>query len=137
MDEKSRLVAETEQYLARIRETVRSSRALVETAKLRLEETDRFLASQGLTREALEKMTVTEEQQRAVDAELKRLGFEPLAEVLPEESLHEHRELSTAIEESERPVVSTASANFTAGDGDGSVENRKRKFNVMMQQFRM
>jgi hypothetical protein len=36
-----------------------------------------------------------------------------------------------------RPPACEAGANFTAGDGDGSVENRKRKFNVMMQQFRM
>lgn len=135
MDEQSQLVAETEAYLAKIRKTVRASRSLVETAKLRLAETDRLLESQGLTREQLEKMTITPEQQRAADAELKRRGFD-LAD-LPAEPVKPAREVSVGFEESVRPAASTASANFTAGDGDGSVENRKRKFNVMMQRFRM
>lgn len=135
MDEKSQLVAETEAYLAKIRKTVRASRSLVETAKLRLAETDRLLESRGLTREQLEQMTITPEQQRAADAELKRMGFD-LSD-LPAEPVPSERRVPVAAEASARPAASVASANFTAGDGDGSVENRKRKFNVMMQQFRM
>lgn len=136
MKEKSQLVAETEAYLAKIRKTVRASKSLIETARLRIAETDRLLESQGMTREALQKVTFTEEQQRAVDAELERMGYQPLPEV-PRDPVTEARETSVAYEESRRPAASVASANFTAGDGDGSVENRKRRFNVMMQQFRM
>lgn len=46
--------AEVESYLARIRETVRKSELLMEQAELRCRETDRLLASQGLTREDAE-----------------------------------------------------------------------------------
>lgn len=135
MDEKSQLVAETEAYLAKIRKTVRASRSLVETAKLRIAETDRLLERQGLTREQLEQMKITPEQQRAAEAELQRMGFD--FSDLPSEPVSPTREVSVGAEEAVRPAAAAASANFTAGDGDGSVENRKRKFNVMMQQFRM
>lgn len=130
MDEAERLAAETEAYLAKIRKTVNASKALVEGARLRIEETDRLLERQGLTREQLEQLPVTEEQQRLVDAELERLGYPPLPELPPESA-------PRAADEPVRPAASVASANLTAGDGDGSVENRKRKFNVMMQHFRM
>lgn len=136
MDEAERLAAETEAYLAKIRKTVNASKALVEGARLRIEETDRLLERQGLTREQLEQLPVTEEQQRLVDAELERLGYPPLPE-LPPESAPQGGELPRAADEPVRPAASVASANLTAGDGDGSVENRKRKFNVMMQHFRM
>lgn len=136
MDQQKQLAAETEAYLAKIRETVRASKELVESTKLRLAETDRLLARQGLTREDVEKMPITEEQQRLVDEELKRRGFEPIA-TLDGDAAAWGGNVSVATEEASRPAASVASANLTAGDGDGSVENRKRRFNVMMQQFRM
>ena len=42
MAEKSKLAAETEAYLAKIRKTVSESKSLVESAKLRMVETDRM-----------------------------------------------------------------------------------------------
>jgi hypothetical protein len=67
------------------------------------------------------------------------MGYERLAD---EESdvrreYGEHSLGSGAADENIRPAACVAGANFSAGDGDGTVENRKRKFNVMMQQFRM
>lgn len=136
MDEQQRTLAETEAYLAKIRKTIRASRDLIETARLRISETDRLLEQQGLTREQLANLTITPEQQRLAEAELKRLGFDSLPEATPEAP-----QASFTPPESEdpptAPIASVATANFSAGDGDGSVENRKRKFNVMLQQFRM
>lgn len=126
---------EAKAYLARIRKTISDSKNLIESARLRVAETDRFLESQGLTREEVERFSYTPEQQALVNAELVRQGFAPLAEI--EES---RQDVSMPVaSEPVKPesLASVASANFTAGDGDGAVENRKRKFNVMMQQFRM
>lgn len=136
MDEdKKKKLAETEAYLARIRNTIRASRELIESTRLRIAETDRLLERQGLTRETLAKIKITPEQQAVADAELKRMGFnEPLPEVSepPKDSLIEETK-----EDPQASFAHQASANFTAGDSEGSVENRKRKFNVMMQRFRM
>ena len=139
MAEKSKLVAETEAYLAKIRKTVSDSRNLVESAKLRLVETDRMLESAGTTREEVMKFSFTGAQKEIVNSQLERMGYERLAD---EESdvrreYGEHSLGSGAADENIRPAACVAGANFSAGDGDGTVENRKRKFNVMMQQFRM
>ena len=42
---------ELDEYLAGIRKTIAEGEALVEAAQLRMAETDRFLATQGLSRE--------------------------------------------------------------------------------------
>lgn len=141
MDENKKTIAETEAYLAKIRKTVQDSRNLVEAARLRIEETDRMLASQGLTREEVSALSFTPEQKKAVNAELVRMGLEPLPD--DEETdpgvgyADEPASSATAYDEGPAAKACEAGANFTAGDGDGSVENRKRKFNVMMQRFRM
>lgn len=139
MDDKQKLAEETAAYLAKIRKTINQSRDLVESAKLRMDETDRMLASQGLTREDVRKMTYTPEQVRAVNEELVRRGLKPIEDDVADvrSEYGEHSLGSGNAEAPFRPSASDASANFTAGDGDGSTENRKRKFNVMMQQFRM
>ena len=49
-------------YLAKIKATVKKSRALVEQAELRLAETDRLLEQQGLTREAVRNFRFTPAQ---------------------------------------------------------------------------
>ena len=139
MAEKSKLVAETEAYLAKIRKTVSESKSLVESAKLRMVETDRMLESAGTTREEVMKFSFTAAQKEAVNAQLERMGFERLDDD-EGDVRHEYGERSLgpgAEDENMRPAACTAGANFSAGDGDGTVENRKRKFNVMMQQFRM
>jgi hypothetical protein len=102
-------------------------------------ETDRMLEDSGTTREEVMKFSFTAAQKEAVNAQLERMGLERLDD---DESdvRREYGERSLgagAAEENARPMVCEAGANFTAGDGDGTVENRKRKFNVMMQQFRM
>ena len=138
MSEKSKISAETEAYLAKIRKTVRESKNLVESVKLRMAETDRMLENSGTTREEVMKFSFSESQKVAVNEELERMGLERLDEAGDVRDEYGERSLGAGAEdENARLVASEAGANFTAGDGDGSVENRKRKFNVMMQQFRM
>ena len=139
MAEKSKLVAETEIYLAKIRKTVSESKSLVESAKLRMVETDRMLESAGMTREEVMKLSFTAAQKEAVNAQLERMGFDRLDDD-DGDVRREYGERSLgagAVDENIRPQACAVGSNFSAGDGDGSVENRKRKFNVMMQQFRM
>ena len=69
---------ETDAYLARIRKTIEQSNRLVEQVGLRIRETDRMLEQQGLTREQVMAMQFSDAQKRAVDAELKRRGLDPL-----------------------------------------------------------
>lgn len=114
---------ETEAYLARIRRTVRDAKNLISQAELRIAETDRLLAKQGLTREQVAAMTFTEEQKAAVEAELKRRGLPSLAE-MPEPG-------------PEPRARGNGGPAPDPAERDGSAENRKRKFGVMMQQFRL
>ena len=138
MAEKSKLVAETEAYLAKIRKTVSESKSLVESAKLRMVETDRMLESAGTTREEVMKFAFSASQKEAVNEQLERMGFEKLDDDGDIRREYGERSLGSGAEdENIRPAACVAGANFSAGDGDGTVENRKRKFNVMMQQFRM
>ena len=138
MSEKSKISAETEAYLAKIRKTVRESKNLVESVKLRMAETDRMLENSGTTREEVMKFSFSESQKAAVNEELERMGLERLDDAGDVRDEYGERTLGPGAEdENSRPVACEAGANFTAGDGDGTVENRKRKFNVMMQQFRM
>ena len=64
-------------YLAKIRRTVEQSKDLIQQAELRMQETDRFLASQGLTREQVRKMQFTQAQRELVDDELRKRGLPP------------------------------------------------------------
>ncbi len=138
MLEKNKISAETEAYLAKIRKTVRESKNLVESVKLRMAETDRMLENSGTTREEVMKFSFSESQKAAVNEELERMGLERLDDAGDVRDEYGERTLGPGAEaENSRPVACEAGANFTAGAGDGSVENRKRKFNVMMQQFRM
>lgn len=131
-EESKKLRADTDAYLRKIRSTITASRRLVEAAKLRIDETDRLIEKQGMTREQIMGLKFTKSQQEAVNDELRRLG-------MPEISGDEF----DAMNRSEPPAMEPfsagreAGANFSAGDIDGTIENRKRKFNVMMQQFRM
>jgi hypothetical protein len=78
MAEKSKIAAETDAYLAKIRKTVSDSKNLVESAKLRMAETDRMLEDSGTTREEVMKFSFTAAQKEAVNAQLERMGFEKL-----------------------------------------------------------
>ena len=62
---------ELDEYLAGIRKTIAESEAMVQQAELRMAETDRLLAAQGLTREQVMNFRITAEQRRLVNDELK------------------------------------------------------------------
>ena len=122
---------EIEAYLAGIRKTISDSNALVSQAELRIAETDRLLAAQGLTREQVLAMQFSDEQVRAANEELKRRGMEPLDD--------EALALLT-----QSPGPSDASASGGAPDSresnavpDAELENRQRKFGMMMKPFQI
>ena len=110
----------TEEYLADIRRTIAESKRMVEMVKLRFAETDRMLVESGTTREEVMKMSFSEEQKAAVNAELRRRGFAPLEE--PEEKPSD---------------IYAAPPVYDAADVSPDMENRRRKFGTMMKQFRM
>ncbi len=112
---------DTESYLKKIRQTIKDSKNLIAQAELRIAETDRLLEQEGLTREQLAKMTFTDEQLAVVNEELKRRGLPPLDE----------EPADRALQAGGLPPTPDAT------ERDGNAENRKRKFGVMMQQFRM
>ena len=114
---------ETEAYLARIRRTIAESSRLVEQAGLRIAETDRMLASQGLTREQVMNFHFTEEQREAVNRELVRRGLEPL-----EEEWSGKRD-----ETSDEPQVS----HLASQEASDELAERQRKFGMMMKPFQL
>lgn len=121
-----KLKEECEAYLAKIDKTVADARALVEAAKLRIAETDRLLAKQGLTREQLKAMRITSEQRELVQAELKRLGLPLLEDPAEIDAMRDQIEASRArILSDEEPK------------GESALENRTRKFGSMMQEYRL
>ena len=116
-------------YLARIRKTIADSKRLVSQAELRIAETDRMLESQGLTREQVMAMRFSEAQMEAVNAELKRRGLDPV----------------------ERWTMAGGGGQEEGGDSPGTpdrqaarpsaadaeLENRQRKFGMMMKPFQL
>ncbi len=112
---------EVEDYLASIRKTIAESENLIAESELRIAETDRFLEAQGLTREQVLSLKLSGEQRRLVDEELKRRGLPGLAD---DEARGE-------------PPVFGATPSWGAADSQGDLDNRRRKFGAMMQQFRM
>ena len=120
-------------YLARIRKTIAESNALVSQAELRLSETDRLLAEQGLTREQVMGFQFSGEQKLMVNAELKRRGLPPIEEEEPRIDDLSTRLAGDYAAEIGRPVM----PNFQAGDTDGDLANRQRKFGMMMKPFQI
>ena len=122
--------ANVETYLARIRRTVAESRELMSQVDLRMAETDRMLESQGLTREQVEAMQVSEEQLAAVNEELKRRGMEPMdfGDIRRKAAIEDRRLTGEG---------RAAEPNLDAGDTKEDLENRRRKFNVMMSNLKL
>lgn len=122
MDETRR--QDVERTLARARKTVAESRKMIEQMNLRIRETDRFLAQQGLTREQVRNMRFTREQRLLANEELKRLGLPPIEE------------------DDDRADFDAATASLRAtlaSDGGGAVDavdERRRKFGIFMQGMR-
>lgn len=118
---------EMKDYLASIRRTVERSKELLQQAELRIQETDRFLASQGLTREQVRKMKFTDAQRELVDEELRNRGLQPLNDVFPLDPPYEA--------ETER----YRSVKRDPGDygTNETLAERQRKLSTFMQPFRL
>ena len=117
-----------EAYLARIRKTIADSNAMVSQVELRIAETDRLLAEQGLTREQVMGFNFSGEQKLMVNEEVKRRGLPPIED--------EMDGIADGLREDQfsgRPAM----PNFEAGDAQGDLENRQRKFGMMMKPFQL
>ena len=127
-DDNERKRAEVEEYLAKIRKTIAESNSIISQAELRIAETDRLLASQGLTREQLLSMQISESQRDAVNNELRRMGLDPLEE---EDPWAGPRQNST---------YSSPYSSFSTGSSysaDAELEQRREKFGMMMKPFQI
>lgn len=109
-----------EAYLARIRKTIADSERVVSQAELRIAETDRMLERQGLSREQVMAMRFTDAQMEAVNAELKRRGMSPI-------------ERWEAGDESSEPLPAAPEPPVSGEE----LENRQRKFGMMMKPFQI
>ena len=112
---------EIEAYLAKIRRTIAESNRMVEQTELRIAETDRMLASQGLTREQVLNFKFTPQQREIVNRELARNGMEPLAA-----DDDDGRDGMIRAGDMQQPAPAPAADDF---------EGRSRKFGMMMKQF--
>lgn len=112
---------EIKDYLARIRKTISESEALVSQAELRVAETDRFLASQGLTREQVRAIEIKDADRPRVNEELRKLGLPPLAD-------------DEARGSAPLPPAEDA---FTLPDTQGDLDNRRRRFGALMHEYRI
>ena len=122
MPDKREAERDLQEYLARIRKTIAESQALVSQAELRMAETDRLLESQGLTREQVMALRFSDEQREAVNAELVRLGMEPL-----------RKEDDSYTQTEDIPLVSSV----THPEADADLAERQRKFGMMMKPFQL
>ncbi len=127
MDEQGRRSEEeTRAYLARIRKTIADSESVVSQVELRIAETDRMLAQQGLTREQVMQMQFSEAQLEAVNAELKRRGMDPLEKWSAGDA--ERQDAGSAGADAAPPLEPS---------GDAELAERRRKFGMMMKPFQI
>ena len=117
---------EVEEYLARIRKTIADGENAVMEANLRIQETDRLLAKQGLTREQVLSWHPTKEQRLVVNEELRRRGLPPLEE-------------DDAFDMPHVSEVEGLSSSSSSGSNSGSseVDHRQAKFDMFMREFRL
>ena len=127
-DEKGRSKAEMDAYLARIRKTIADSNNLVSQAQLRIAETDRMLEQHGLTREQVMAMKFSDAQLEAVNEELKRRGLDPLEKW----AMNDHE-----MPDEDPSIMGGAPDSDGAGMSDMELENRQRKFGMMMKPFQI
>lgn len=117
-----------QRFLAHIRKTIADSESLVSQAELRIAETDRMLERQGLTREQVMNLRFTESQMEAANAELKRRGMDPLEKwSAPEDSQNDGA----------LPASDSAAPAASSVTQDAELENRQRKFGMMMKPFQI
>jgi hypothetical protein len=122
-----------EAYLAGIRKTIADSNAVVAQAELRIQETDRMLAQQGLTREQVLAMQFSEDQVRAANEELKRRGMEPLDNESIAMLTQPHNQVDSSVPDA-APGPPIGEADAATGT---ELENRQRKFGMMMKPFQI
>ena len=115
-------------YLARIRKTIADGKNLVSQVELRIAETDRMLERQGLTREQVMAMTFSDAQMDAVNEELKRRGLDPLEKWTMNDR---------AVPDEEPSIKADASYAGETATSDAELENRQRKFGMMMKPFQI
>ena len=116
-----------DEYLARVRKTIAESEALVAQTELRMRETDRLLESQGLTRKQVLSLRFSKEQKLAVNEELKRRGLPPIED--------EGDDVPPSDPDAPAPVGVPAAPAFSSADTQGDLENRQKKFGMMMKPF--
>lgn len=116
---------EVKEYLAGIRKTISESNALIEQAELRIAETDRLLASQGLTREQVLGFKISREQMLVVNEELRRRGLPPMED---DEAAFDFGAATAQLRAAEEPSL--------PAQGDELAE-RQRKFGNFMQEYRL
>ncbi|MDO5319839.1 MAG: hypothetical protein Q4G65_14525 [bacterium] len=116
---------EVEEYLARIRKTIADSQSVIDAANLRIQETDRLLESQGLTREQVLNFKVTPEHRLAVNEELRRRGLPPL----------EEDDASSSFDAATAELRGQADAPAPAPDDE--LAERQRRFGNLMHEFRI
>ena len=135
----SRDKEDVDAYLARIRKTIEASKALVSQVGLRIAETDRMLERQGLTREQVMAMRFSEAQMAAVDAELKRRGLDPLERwgSMDEMSHAETQRRGDEGFDMEREALDGSLDSRPTASSDAELENRQRKFGLMMKPFQL
>lgn len=114
-----------EATLARARKTVADSRELMAQVNLRIQETDRLLAKQGLTREQVRSFRFTSEQRQLVNDELKRRGLPPVQE---DEEKVDFDAMTAEVRASQLEMGS---------DSEDVVSERQRKFGNFMREFRL
>lgn len=127
---------DTEAYLARIRRTIAESNRLVEQAELRIRETDRALEAQGLTREQVMGVRLSDEQRVAMGRELARLGIDPrtIADVA---GLDAGAERDAFVCGSSAETGSGAFAPEADGGAGDDLARRRMKFGMMMKPFQI
>ena len=131
---------DTQAYLDRIRKTIAASKGVVAQAELRIAETDRMLERQGLTREQVMAMRFSDAQMEAVNAELKRRGLDPLEKwSLADDEISRASSFDTTAEyKPEGDDASDVSHGLRfESSSDAEIENRQRKFGMMMKPFQL
>lgn len=127
---------DTEAYLARIRRTIAESNRLVDQVELRIRETDRALEAQGLTREQVMSIRLSDEQRVAMNRELARLGIDPrtVADVMaPDVDAGQEVVAPKPVADARREDVAPQSIDDAADD----LAHRRMKFGLMMKPFQI
>lgn len=123
-DEEKSKRDEIEELLARTRKNIAESRELVSQAELRIAETDRFLAQQGLTREQVMNMRFTPAQKLAVNEELQRMGLPPVED---DDAAYDFNAATAELRD----------MSLQETDTDNSPAERTRKLGPLMHEIRI